>query len=167
MVPSLRISLAVGLAAVLLSAATAAQAQILNSGQPGSLGSFTGMMPGQMPGLNAANQVGLSPQIQQYMMLRALQGAGHHHGVHTGFMNPIIGAGPQFDPSSVWTNNGSQYAGSQYGGSQSAGNRHSSSEKRAAARAAREEQKHLARERAERNKAKVSKPAGKAKFSAS
>lgn len=169
MTPYLRTAWALGIAALLLSAATA-QAQFINPGMPGSMGTFPGMMPGQMPGLNAAGQMGISPQVQQYMMLRALQGAGHHHGVHTGYMNPIIGAGPQFDPSSVWMQNGNPYGSNQYGasqyGSNQAGGRHSSSERRAAARAAREEQKQLTRERAERNKAKAAK-AGKAKFSAS
>jgi hypothetical protein len=135
----------------------AAPAQV--TGQS-NFGNFPGMLPGQAGGLmnSPANQIGLTPQMQQYMMLRALQGAGHHHGVHTGVANPIIGAGPQFDPSAAWTNYGSQ---------QNSSGRHSSSEKRAAARLAREQQKQLARERAESIKAKAPTKVSKPKFNAS
>lgn len=160
----LRLSYSCLTAASLLALGSAATAQTqavrpghnaMNSGMNSNLGAFPGMLPGQVPGLNAVGQMGISPQMQQYMMLRGLQGMGHHHGVHTGYMDPIIGAGPQFDPTAMWMNNG--------GGMYDAG-RMSSSDRRAAARAAREEQRHLARERAEKNKAV--KPTGKAKFSA-
>jgi hypothetical protein len=133
-----------------------ASAQV--GGQPSNIGNFPGMMPGQSGGLMPGNAGGLSPQMQQYMMLRALQGAGHHHGVQTGVANPIFGAGPQFDPSSGWMDDGSQAASNSTG--------RNSSDKRAAIRLAREQQKQLARERAESKKAKAPTKASKPKFNA-
>lgn len=138
-----------------------AQSQAVHPGQASNIASFPGMLPGQLPsGFNGVGQYGISPMAQQYMMLRGLQGMGHHHGVQTGYMDPIIGAGPQFDPTAVWSNNGG------YGYGANDGVRQTSSDRRAAARAARDEQRHLARERADRNKAKSVKAADKGKFSA-
>ena len=63
----------------------AAPAQVVGHGQQNNVGNFpgmfpgqTGMFPGQAGGLmnSPANQIGLTPQMQQYMMLRALQGRG-------------------------------------------------------------------------------------------
>ena len=131
-----------------------------NARGPSNIGNFPGMLPGQAGGMmnSPANQIGLTPQMQQYMMLRAMQGGGHHHGVQTGVANPIIGAGPQFDPSSAWSGDSA---------TQSSAGRHSSSEKRAAARLAREQQKQLTRERAESKKAKAPTKASKPNFNAS
>jgi hypothetical protein len=141
-------------------------AQVGPNGQmipnPGSLMGGGGMMPGQMGGLNGmpGNQMATPQQLQQMMMLRAMQGMGHHHGVQTGVPNPIIGGmGPQFNPMG---------GGNGYSAPSTAGRRNSS-EKRAAAKLAREQQKQLTRERAaEAKRTKgVTRPIGKAKGDAS
>jgi hypothetical protein len=151
------------LSLVCLAFSSAAQAQMGMQGQLGGIGQGqTGLplnFPGMLPGGNLNglpnNQIATPQQMQQMIMMRALQSRGHHHGVQTGYPDPIIQAGPQMSPGDMgYTDSGT-----------SGSTRNGSSEKRAAARAAREQQKALLREKAEAKKA--SKPAvknaGKAK----
>jgi len=83
---------------------------------------------------------GLPPDVAAALEMQALQ-SRRHRGVQTGVANPIIMAGPQmepfYDPLPPTTGNGKSKAKSSY-------------EKRLEARQVKEENKRLARERAEK-----------------
>ncbi len=103
-------------------------------------GGMQGMgMGGGLQGMNSA-------QMQQLMMMRAMSGGGRHHGVQSGFPM-IFDAGPPMLPGS----GDEEYADDQQ---QDTSSKHSAGvEHRATLRAAREQQKQLARERAAQAKA--------------
>ncbi len=115
----LRLCLAIGLAWSGLAASAWAQGGFNGQQQlPNPMGmgqanpngvDLSYMMQAQQGGLNSmpGNQMASPQQMQQMMMLRALQLRGHHHGVQTG-MPQIYGAGPQFNPLETFDNGPAQ-----------------------------------------------------------